>query len=107
MIYWCLIFYGTLAGATANAHVFADTLHPNVQKWLDFEYAPQKSQEWLDLRMGMLTASDAASAIGVNKYETPATVEFTKFQLRQYGIPYDVLVRIYLYTNVQCFCLRI
>ena len=46
-------------------------MHPNVQKWLDFEYAPQKSQEWLDLRMGMLTASDAASAIGVNKYETP------------------------------------
>ena len=46
-------------------------MHPNVHKWLDFEYAPQKSQEWLDLRMGMLTASDAASAIGVNKYETP------------------------------------
>ena len=46
-------------------------MHPNVRKWLDFKYAPQKSQEWLDLRMGMLTASDAASAIGVNKYETP------------------------------------
>tara|TARA_Y100000996_G_scaffold249265_1_gene196028 strand:- start:1461 stop:2168 length:708 start_codon:yes stop_codon:yes gene_type:complete len=46
-------------------------MHPNVKKWLEFEYAPQKSQEWLDLRMGMLTASDAASAIGVNKYETP------------------------------------
>ena len=43
-------------------------MHPNVKKWLEFEYAPQKSQEWLDLRMGMLTASDAASAIGVNKY---------------------------------------
>ena len=46
-------------------------MHPNVKKWLEFEYAPQKSQEWLDLRKCMLTASDAASAIGVNKYETP------------------------------------
>ena len=45
-------------------------MHPNVQKWLDFEYAPQKSQEWLDLRMGMLTASDAASAIGADRKST-------------------------------------
>ena len=31
----------------------------------------RKSEEWLALRGKMLTASDAATAIGVNKYETP------------------------------------
>jgi predicted phage-related endonuclease len=31
----------------------------------------QKSEAWLALRGNLLTASDAATAIGVNKYETP------------------------------------
>lgn len=35
------------------------------------EYAEQRSQEWLDLRDNMITASDIASAIGDNHYETP------------------------------------
>jgi putative phage-type endonuclease len=35
------------------------------------EYAEQRSQEWLDLRDNMITASDVASAIGDNHYETP------------------------------------
>ena len=35
------------------------------------EYAEQRSQEWLDLRDQMITASDVASAIGENHYETP------------------------------------
>ena len=35
------------------------------------EYAEQRSQEWLDLRDQMITASDVASAIGDNHYETP------------------------------------
>jgi len=34
------------------------------------EYAEQRSQEWLDLREQMITASDVASAIGDNHYET-------------------------------------
>ena len=47
-------------------------MHPNVKAALGREYAAQKSDEWLALRGKMLTASDAATAIGVNKYETPA-----------------------------------
>ena len=51
-------------------------MHPNVAKWIDLdkklnETAPQKSEAWLKLRHGMLTASDAATALGCNKYETP------------------------------------
>ena len=46
-------------------------MHPNVKAALEREYAAQKSEEWLALRGKMLTASDAATAIGVNKYETP------------------------------------
>ena len=46
-------------------------MHPNVKILLEREYAPQKSEEWLSLRGKMLTASDAATAIGKNPYETP------------------------------------
>ena len=35
------------------------------------EYAEQRSEEWLGLRDQMITASDVASAIGENHYETP------------------------------------
>ena len=34
------------------------------------EYAEQRSQEWLDLRENMITASDAAGAIGESRYES-------------------------------------
>ena len=53
-------------------------MHPNVKALLDREYAAQKSEEWLALRGKMLTASDAATAIGVNKYETPADLLLKK-----------------------------
>jgi len=39
-------------------------MHPNVKKWIEKEFAAQKSEEWLALRGKMLTASDAATAIG-------------------------------------------
>jgi putative phage-type endonuclease len=42
-------------------------MHPVVQALLDQEYAPQKSQQWHTLREGVITASDAASALGLNK----------------------------------------
>lgn len=46
-------------------------MHPNVKTLIEREYDPQKSEAWLKLRGNMLTASDVASAIGVNKYQTP------------------------------------
>jgi len=46
-------------------------MHPNVKALIEREYAAQKSEEWLALRGKMLTASDVASAIGCNKYQTP------------------------------------
>ena len=46
-------------------------IHPQVKYLIEKEYAAQRSQEWLELRGNMLTASDAATAIGVNPYEKP------------------------------------
>jgi len=46
---------------------------PTVQRARELiaqEYAEQRSQEWLDLRENMITASDAASAIGESPYES-------------------------------------
>jgi putative phage-type endonuclease len=53
-------------------------MHPNVKALLEREYAAQKSEEWLALRGNMLTASDAATAIGMNKYETAAELLLKK-----------------------------
>jgi putative phage-type endonuclease len=46
-------------------------MHPQVKFLIEREYAAQRSEEWLKLRGKMLTASDAATAIGVNPYEKP------------------------------------
>lgn len=46
-------------------------MHPRVAELLAQSYADQRSQEWLDLRGNLLTASDAATAIGLNPYEKP------------------------------------
>lgn len=42
-----------------------------VRELLAAQYAEQRSEEWLELRENMITASDVASAIGENHYETP------------------------------------
>jgi len=41
-----------------------------VRELIDAIYAEQRSEEWLALREQMITASDVASAIGENRYET-------------------------------------
>lgn len=46
-------------------------MHPVVEELIKAEYAAQRSEEWLALRGNMLTASDAATAIGCNPYEKP------------------------------------
>lgn len=46
-------------------------MHPVVEKLLQNEYDAQRSEAWLKLRNQMLTASDAATAIGENPYEKP------------------------------------
>ena len=61
-------------------------MHPNVAKWIEIdrrlnETAPQKSEAWLKLRHGMLTASDAATALGCNKYEKPFDLLLKKCNL--------------------------
>ena len=61
-------------------------MHPNVAKWIEIdrklnETAPQKSEAWLKLRHGMLTASDAATALGCNKYEKPFDLLLKKCKL--------------------------
>ena len=42
-----------------------------VRELLAAEYAEQRTTEWLELRENMITASDVASAIGENHYESP------------------------------------
>jgi len=49
-------------------------MHPRIKELLERTYADQRSKEWLDLRGNLLTASDAATAIGENPYETPDTL---------------------------------
>jgi predicted phage-related endonuclease len=47
---------------------------PQVQRARELiaqEYAEQRSQEWLELRENMLTASDVASALGESHFESP------------------------------------
>lgn len=72
-------------------------MHPQVQKLISKEYAEQRSEEWLRLRGNMLTASDAATAIGVNKYEKPEGLilkkcgynKFTGNQATAHGNEYE------------------
>jgi putative phage-type endonuclease len=47
-----------------------DRILERVRELLAAEYAEQRSQEWLDLRENMITASDIASAIGESQYES-------------------------------------
>lgn len=54
-------------------------MRPVVQALIEHEYAAQRSEEWLALRGKMLTASDAATAIGVNSYEKPDGLILKKF----------------------------
>lgn len=56
-----------------------------VRKLLEYEYAPQRSDEWLRLREGMLTASDAATALGVNPYEKPKDLLMKKCGLKKFN----------------------
>ncbi|QIG59959.1 hypothetical protein [Dishui Lake phycodnavirus 4] len=46
-------------------------MHPQVAKLISYEYAAQRSEEWLELRKNVLTASDCPAAIGQNPYQTP------------------------------------
>jgi putative phage-type endonuclease len=46
-------------------------MHPRAKELIAQTYADQRSQEWLNLRGNLLTASDAATAIGLNPYEKP------------------------------------
>lgn len=48
-------------------------------------YDEQKSDAWLALRNNMLTASDVASVLGVNPYETPDDVMYKKCGFRKRG----------------------
>lgn len=77
-------------------------MHEGVKKLIEREYAEQRSEEWLELRQGMLTASDVATAIGENKYETPRGLllkkcgynKFTGNAATEHGNKYEDEARI-------------
>lgn len=60
-------------------------MDPRVQNLISYEYAPQRSEEWLNLREGMLTASDAATALGLNPYEKPKDLILRKCGRKKFG----------------------
>lgn len=76
-------------------------MHPVVQALIENEYAAQKSEEWLALRGNMLTASDAATAIGVNSYEKPEDLilkkcgynKFSGNEATEHGNKYENVAR--------------
>ena len=76
-------------------------MHPVVQELLNNEYAAQRSEEWLALRGNMLTASDAATAIGMNPYEKPEGLilkkcghnKFFGNQATEHGNKYEDIAR--------------
>jgi putative phage-type endonuclease len=76
-------------------------MHPVVQELINREYAAQRSEEWLALRGKMLTASDAATAIGVNSYEKPDELivkkcgygTFTGNEATEHGNKYENVAR--------------
>ena len=49
-----------------------------VKKLIEANYADQRSDEWLALRKTMLTASDVATALGLNPYEKPERLIYKK-----------------------------
>jgi hypothetical protein len=53
-------------------------MHPHVQELISRTYADQRSNEWHLLRGTMLTASDFATAIGLNPYEKPSDLILKK-----------------------------
>ena len=53
-------------------------MNPKVKSLIEKDYADQKSEKWLELRGTMLTASDAATAIGDNPYQKPRDLILSK-----------------------------
>jgi putative phage-type endonuclease len=53
-------------------------MNETVKCLIDKTYFEQRSKEWLDLRGKMLTASDIATVLGINPYETPEDVMYKK-----------------------------
>ena len=46
------------------------TVHPRVRELLAVPQPAQRTEEWFEMRRGMLTASDLAAAIHLNPYES-------------------------------------
>lgn len=45
-------------------------VHPKVRELLSIPQPAQRSEEWFEMRKGMLTASNLAAALHLNPYET-------------------------------------
>ena len=77
-------------------------MHPTVKDLIEKHYEDQRSEAWYKLRNTMLTASDAAAAIGENPYEKPldliykkcGLVKFTGNNATAHGIKYEDEARV-------------
>lgn len=60
-------------------------MHPKVAKLLEANYDDQRSPEWFALRGNMLTASDVASAIGLNFFKSPDALIIEKCGFKKFN----------------------
>lgn len=59
-------------------------MEERIKALIEKTYHNQRSPEWLAQRANMLTASDVATVIGVNPYETPDDVMYKKCGFRRF-----------------------
>ena len=69
--------YAPLSGEQINKIVRElppKIIHPNVLKLFFKPRVVQRTEEWLEMRKSVLTASDAAAALGINPYQSRNTL---------------------------------
>lgn len=60
-------------------------MHPKVLELISKKYDDQRSEEWFALRGNMLTASDVASAIGMNFFKSPDALILEKCGYKKFN----------------------
>ena len=50
-------------------NVILKMLHPRVDQLLQRKQYPQRTPEWYEVRKGLMTASEAAGALGIKPFE--------------------------------------
>lgn len=60
-------------------------MNETVKNLIERTYFEQRSQEWLNQRSLMITASDIAAVLGINPYESPEDVMYKKCGFKRFS----------------------